>query len=72
VRAGDVVGNRGREKRLHVYMEDQAFSLVPGLYSALDVVLRTTCSTVGIWFGDLAKTQTVLQIKIRTTEQTRH
>ena len=25
------------------------YTLVPGLYSALDVVLRTRCITVGIW-----------------------
>jgi len=32
-----------------IYQRFFVFSLVPGLYSVLDVVLRTTCSTVGVW-----------------------
>jgi len=27
------------------------WTLVPCLYSVLDVVLRTTCSTIGVWFS---------------------
>ena len=35
-----------------------ARKLVPGLYPVLDVVLRTTCSTVGVW---RSKSQNVLR-----------
>jgi hypothetical protein len=31
------------------YNASYAVALVPGLYSVLDVVLRATCSMVGVW-----------------------
>ena len=53
---------------------------MPGLYSVLELVLDVVrlefddLAKSHMCFGDLAKSQTVLQIKIRTrtTEQTRH
>ena len=47
---------------------------MPGLYFVLGVV-RVEFGDMAkcqMCFGNLAKSQTVLQIKIRTTEQTRH
>jgi hypothetical protein len=45
----DEVGGLSRASTRPTLRPDEIIPLVPGLYSVLDVVLRTTCNTVGVW-----------------------